>query len=271
MPRFAMGLEYDGNSYRGWQTQASASSVQAQVEKALSFVAGHPIEVYAAGRTDAQVHATCQVIHFDANVDRGERGWVLGACTELPDDIASLWIKSVPEHFHARYSAESRSYRYVILNRLVRPSLERARMCWERRPLDAPAMHLAAQALIGEHDFSSFRAAECQSSTPMRRVEQIAVERDDHLVSLTVTANAFLHHMVRNIVGVLLAIGRGERPIEWAGEVLAAKDRRAGGVTAPPQGLYLSGVRYPSEFGLPSEPAVNPLPTAAGPRIDAPR
>jgi tRNA pseudouridine38-40 synthase len=271
MPRFALGLEYDGSAYRGWQTQVSAPGVQAQVEQALSFVAGQRVETVAAGRTDAGVHASMQVIHFDAPVDRGERGWVLGACTELANDISVLWVKAVPDSFSARYSAQARSYRYVILNRLVRPAIERDRVCWERHPLDAQAMHEAAQSLLGERDFTSFRAAECQSRTPMRRLERIAVHRAGEQVLIDVTANAFLHHMVRNIAGVLLAIGRGDRPIEWTAQVLAAKDRRVGGITAAPQGLYLSGVRYPAEFGLPSEPAVNPLPTDPRPRINAPR
>ncbi len=256
MPRIAFGLEYDGSRYRGWQTQAHAVSVQAELEKALSFVADHPITVTSAGRTDAGVHASMQVVHFDAVVDRGARAWVLGANAELKNDISGLWARTVPDSFHARYSAQARTYRYRILNRQSRPALERERACWVRQPLDAQWMNQAAQSFVGEHDFTSLRAAECQSKTPMRRLEAISVARLDGHVELVVTANAFLHHMVRNIAGVLIAIGVGDRPIEWSAEVLQARDRRLAGVTAPPQGLTLVGVRYPPEFALPSEPEV---------------
>lgn len=256
MPRIALGLEYDGGRYRGWQAQAHALSVQDQVEQALSSVADHRVQVVSAGRTDAGVHAAMQVVHFDARVDRSERAWVLGANTLMEQDISALWARVVPEDFHARYSALARSYRYVILNRQPRPALERERACWERRTLDESRMHEAAQSLIGEHDFSSLRAAECQSSTPMRRVESIAVRRQGEYVTIDVTANAFLHHMVRNIAGVLLAIGVGDEPVGWCLAVLEARDRRAAGVTAPPQGLSLVGVRYPPQLQLPSQPAL---------------
>ena len=253
MPRIALGLEYDGSRYRGWQIQAHALSVQAALEKALSSVADHPVAVVSAGRTDAGVHAAMQVVHFDADVERSARAWVLGANTLLDVDISALWAQMVPNGFHARYSALARTYRYLILNRMSRPALDRERACWIRQPLNEQLMHLAAQALVGEHDFSSLRAAECQSSTPMRRLERIAVARCDEYVSVVVTANAFLHHMVRNIVGVLLAIGSGEQPVDWCRQVLQARDRRLGGITAPPQGLTLIGVRYPNEFALASE------------------
>jgi tRNA pseudouridine38-40 synthase len=254
MSRIALGLEYDGSRFRGWQAQAHATTVQEQLEKALSSVADHPIAVTSAGRTDAGVHASMQVVHFDAAAERSERAWVLGANTLLANDISALWARRVPNEFHARYSAQARTYRYLFLNRQSRPALERERACWVRQPLNAERMHAAAQLLIGEHDFSSLRATECQSSTPMRRLETICVARCDEYVSLVVTANAFLHHMVRNIAGVLMAIGVGDRPIEWCGEVLAARDRKLAGITAPPQGLTLIGVRYPVEFALPSEP-----------------
>jgi tRNA pseudouridine38-40 synthase len=254
MPRIALGLEYDGSRYRGWQTQASAPSVQEQVEKALSFVADHSVTVTSAGRTDAGVHAAMQVVHFDAAVDRGERGWVLGANTLMPRDISALWASVVPDDFSARYTAEARSYRYIIQNRRSRPAFMQHRACWVRDPLDAARMHVAAQQLRGENDFSSFRAAECQSRTPMRRLERISVTRKADFLVLEVTANAFLHHMVRNIAGVLIAVGSGDRPIEWVAEVLAARERRVGGITAAAQGLCLIGVRYPSAYGLPSEP-----------------
>lgn len=254
MPRIALGLEYDGGRYRGWQTQAHAISVQDQVERALSSVADHAVQVVAAGRTDAGVHASMQVLHFDAHVERSDRAWLLGANTLLENDISVLWARGVPDDFHARHSALARSYRYVVLNRQPRPALERDRACWERQPLDESKMHEAAQSLVGEHDFSSLRAAECQSSTPMRRLECIAVSRSGEYVIINVTANAFLHHMVRNIAGVLLAIGVGDQPVGWCKAVLEAKDRRMAGVTAPPQGLSLVGVRYPVHLQLPSEP-----------------
>ena len=253
MPRIALGLEYDGSAFRGWQAQADALGVQTPLEQALSHVADHAIEVTAAGRTDAGVHASMQVVHFDTEAVRTTRGWVLGANTNLPPQISVLWAQEVPPAFHARYSALARRYRYLILNRGSRPALDALRVSWIRDPLDASRMHEAAQLLIGEHDFTSFRAAECQARTPMRCVYQIAVKREREFVVLDVTANAFLHHMVRNIAGVLLAVGIGERPINWVAEVLAARDRKEGGITAPPNGLYLAGVRYAESLRLPSE------------------
>jgi tRNA pseudouridine38-40 synthase len=274
MPRIALGLEYDGSRYCGWQTQAHAPSVQDQVEKALSKVADHAVSVTSAGRTDRGVHASMQVVHFDAAVDRGERAWVLGANTEMNADISALWARQVSDEFHARYGAQARTYRYLILNRASRPALDRERAGWVRQQLNAEHMNEAAQALVGEHDFTSLRAAECQSSTPMRRLDRISVARCEEFVTIVVTANAFLHHMVRNIAGVLIAIGTGDRPVSWCGEVLEAKDRRLAGITAPPQGLTLIGVRYPAEFGLPTdiEGATyleRHLPAAQRSRIDA--
>jgi tRNA pseudouridine38-40 synthase len=253
MPRIALGLEYDGSAFRGWQAQAGALGVQTPLEHALSRVADHPIEVMAAGRTDAGVHASMQVVHFDTQAVRTSRGWVLGANTNLAPQISALWAQEVPPAFHARYSALARRYRYLILNRGVRPALDANRVCWIREPLDAPRMHEAAQCLLGEQDFSSFRAADCQARTPMRCVYRIAVNREREFVTLDITANAFLHHMVRNIAGVLIAIGVGERPINWAAEVLDVRDRKQGGITAPPSGLYLAGVRYAESLQLPSE------------------
>ena len=254
MPRIALGLEYDGSGFSGWQSQAHARGIQSSVEAALSFVADHPIEVVAAGRTDAGVHARMQVVHFDAQPARNERAWVMGANTQLPPEVSALWAREVPDGFHARYSAMARSYRYVILNRVPRPALGRHRVCWIREALDAERMHRAAQVLVGEHDFSSFRAAECQSRTPMRRLYSITVTRQKETVTIQVTANAFLHHMVRNIAGVLIAVGRGEQAIDWPHEVLHARDRKQGGITAPAQGLYLAGVKYAEGLQLPSEP-----------------
>lgn len=252
MPRIALGLEYDGSAFCGWQAQTHATSLQTAVEAALSSVANHPIATIAAGRTDAGVHATMQVVHFDTTSQRAERGWVRGANTNLPNSISALWAREVPAEFNARYSALARSYRYVILNRAPRPAISNAAVCWIREPLDADRMHAAAQQLIGEHDFSSFRASECQSTTPVRRMQRIVVTRRDDYVTIDVTANAFLQHMVRNIAGVLIAVGKNRQPVEWPLRVLQARDRTQGGVTAPASGLYLFGVYYPEHVGLPS-------------------
>jgi tRNA pseudouridine38-40 synthase len=256
--RVALGIEYDGSAFHGWQSQAQAIGIQAVVEKALSGVADQPIEVMAAGRTDAGVHALMQVIHFDTTVTRSERAWVLGATSNLPKQVTVLWAREVSDGFHARYSAQARSYRYYILNRRLRPAIGANYLSWVREPLDATSMHAGAQFLIGEHDFTSYRAAQCQSRTPMRRVFEVAVRRHGEIIELTITANAFLHHMVRNIAGVLIAIGTGERSIEWTREVLESRDRTLGGITAPPGGLYLTGVRYAAGLGLPSERAEPP-------------
>ena len=254
MARVALGIEYDGSAYSGWQLQSHARSVQGGLQRALSRIADHDVQLTAAGRTDAGVHALMQVAHFDTRASRPEQAWVRGGSTESAPDVTILWARPVPESFHARFDAISRSYLYRILNRPVRPALERSRACWLRRPLDAGTMHAAAQVLVGERDFSAFRAAECQSSTPVRRLISIGVERRGEVVEISVRANAFLHHMVRNIAGTLLAIGTGDRPVAWVADVLAARDRTLAGVTAPPQGLYFAGVEYPPEFGLPSLP-----------------
>jgi tRNA pseudouridine38-40 synthase len=251
--RIALGLEYDGSAFRGWQTQEQAIGIQSLVEKALAGVADHPIEVLAAGRTDAGVHALMQVVHFDTTAQRSVRAWVLGTTSNLPKQISVLWAREVSDAFHARYSAQSRSYRYYILNRPIRPAIGADYLSWVRDPLDAPRMHRAAQHLLGEHDFTSFRAAACQSRTPMRFLHSITVTRSGEIIELAITANAFLHHMVRNIAGVLIAIGMGEQSEEWAREVLEARDRTRGGITAPPGGLYLTGVRYAAALELPSE------------------
>ncbi len=253
MPRIALGLEYDGSAFAGWQAQSHAQGVQSAVEAALSRVANHAVQVTAAGRTDAGVHAAMQVVHFDTNAQRTERGWALGANSNLPPQISVLWARETSDAFHARYSALARSYRYFILNRGPRPAIAAKRVSWVRPALDATRMHEAAQYLVGEHDFTSFRATECQARSPMRRLHEISVVRRGELVVLAVTANAFLHHMVRNIAGVLIAIGAGEQPIEWIAEVLAARDRKRGGVTAPGSGLFLWGVRYAAALALPSE------------------
>ena len=252
MPRIALGIEYDGTTFAGWQTQTHARGIQPSVESAVAHVADHAVEVTAAGRTDAGVHAAIQVVHFDTPSVRTERSWVLGSNSNLPKQVTVLWAREVPDTFHARYSATARSYRYFILNRQVRPALGAGNITWVREPLEQKPMHEAAQQLVGEHDFSSFRAAECQSRTPMRRLTSIAVHRHAQMLVIDVTANAFLHHMVRNIAGALIAVGSGDRPVHWVGEVLAARDRRAGGITAPPNGLYLTGIDYDPALGLPS-------------------
>ncbi|HTA64287.1 MAG TPA: tRNA pseudouridine(38-40) synthase TruA [Xanthomonadaceae bacterium] len=251
--RLALGIEYDGTGFQGWQRLSHANSVQSAVESALSFVADAPIEVQCAGRTDAGVHALCQVVHCDTAAQRPPRGWMLGANSRLPCSVTVRWAVPVPDAFHARHGARARRYRYRILNRPVRPSLQRDYLAWERLPLDAEAMHRAAQVLLGEHDFSAFRAAQCQATHAMREMQQISVRRDGEEVVIDVRANAFLHHMVRNIVGSLLPIGRGERPEWWMGELLRGRDRTVAGATALPQGLTFIGPLYPAHWGLPAE------------------
>jgi len=251
--RIALGIEYDGTGFFGWQRLTHGPSLQAEVESALSFVADHPVEVTCAGRTDAGVHARCQVVHFDTHAERDPRAWVLGATTRLPHAVAVLWARAMPDDFHARFSARARRYRYVILNRAIRPALDARFMSWERLPLDADAMHAAAQALVGEHDFSAFRAIACQATHARRAVHALAVRRVGDHVIVEIEANAFLHHMVRNIVGSLLEVGRGERSREWIAQLLQGRDRALAGATAPPQGLTFLGPRYPAQWGLPAE------------------
>jgi tRNA pseudouridine38-40 synthase len=250
--RIALGLEYDGTAFSGWQSQRSAPAVQTLVEAALSPVAAEIVSLICAGRTDAGVHACAQVAHFDTHARRSARGWVLGANTNLPADVSVAWARPVPQHFHARYSAEARTYRYYVFNRPVRSALSVRGAAWIRQPLDHERMQSATAALLGSHDFSAFRSAQSQSHTPTRRVEALAVRRDGDFVVMEITANAFLHHMVRNIAGLLIAIGQGDQDPSWAREVLESKDRTQGGPTAPAQGLYLWSVRYSRSFGLPA-------------------
>lgn len=249
--RYAARIEYDGSAYCGWQRQPHCQSVQALVEKALSTVAAEPITVACAGRTDSGVHATHQVIHFDSVAERTSRNWVLGANANLPRDIRCHWAAPVPADFHARFSARSRTYRYVVANRQSPPALGRLALTWESKRLSVPAMKRGARYLKGEQDFSAFRAAGCQSQSPWRFIHYVDIFRVGELVVFEVCANAFLLHMVRNIVGVLLAVGRGERPAEWVGEVLVTRDRRCAAATAPASGLYLVAVEYPAKFELP--------------------
>ena len=252
--RIALGIEYDGSAFSGWQTQEGVPTVQEAVEQALSKVADHPVAVTCAGRTDAGVHAACQVVHFDTEAQRPDHAWVFGANANLPPEVSVLWARPVPADFHARFSAFRRRYRYVIFQRPVRPTYLAWRCAWEYRPLDETAMARAAQYLLGEHDFSAYRAQACQAKSPVRTVYRLDVVRHGDFVVIDVEANAFLHHMVRNIAGVLMDIGAGKRPPEWAWEVLATRERRLGGVTAPPHGLYLQRIFYPPRFDLPVLP-----------------
>lgn len=248
--RVALVVEYDGSQYHGWQAQPGLRTAQGVLEVALSRVADQTVSVVCAGRTDTGVHAAHQVIHFDSIKTRNIRSWIYGANAYLPKDLCIKTGREVPDTFHARYSATARRYRYVIQNTQIRPALLRSNVTWQYRPLNHQLMHEAAQALIGEHDFTSFRSVECQSKTPMRCVTQLQVWRKHDWVIVDITANAFLHHMVRNVVGVLMAVGSGQKPVAWVNEVLLAKDRRLGAETAPPYGLYLSDVTYPFEFEI---------------------
>jgi tRNA pseudouridine38-40 synthase len=252
LPRIAVGIEYDGTAYAGWQAQPVAPTLQQVTERALSRIAAEPVSLTCAGRTDAGVHAHGQVAHFDTHAVRSLRGWVLGANSELPPDVSVSWAQPVPGHFHARYCAEARTYRYLISNRLARPALLGGRTAWIHRRLDHERMRDAAQALLGQHDFSAFRSAECQAKSPVRRMERIEVERVGETVVIEATANAFLHHMMRNIAGLLIAIGRGDLGVGFASEVLAGGDRTRNAATAPAAGLYLLAVRYPAAFALPA-------------------
>jgi tRNA pseudouridine38-40 synthase len=252
--RYAVGIEYDGSAFSGWQTQQSLRTIQGLVESALGGVAAEPIEVICAGRTDAGVHARRQIAHFDTKVTRPMRGWVMGANTELPRDISIVWARPVPLHFHARYSAEARTYRYLILNRGSRSALAEKRAAFIYKPLDHERMAEAAAHLCGHHDFSAFRSSECQSNSPIRRVERLTVERQGDWLIIEATANAFLHHMMRNLAGLLIEVGRCEAPPSWAREVLDGRDRTKAGPTAPADGLYFWDVRYPEAFNLPGAP-----------------
>jgi len=265
--RIAVGIEYDGSAYAGWQAQGRLPTIQHITQIALSRVAGEPVTLVCAGRTDAGVHAYGQVAHFDTRAIRSTRGWVLGANSELPANVNVSWAAAVPAHFHARYCAEARTYRYLILNRLARSALLAQRAAWVHRPLDHERMAQAAPALLGEHDFSAFRSSECQARSPIRRMERLSVERRGDWVLIEATANAFLHHMMRNIAGLLIAIGKADAPPSWAREVLEGRDRTRNAATAPAAGLYLVSVRYPAAFALPAALA---LPAACPPEEPAP-
>jgi tRNA pseudouridine38-40 synthase len=249
--RIALGVEYDGSAFSGWQRQNGARTVQGCVEAALSKVADHPVQVMCAGRTDAGVHARGQVIHFETGAVRTARSWIFGANANLPKDVTMLWAQPVSDDFHARFSARRRRYRYVILSRPVRPTFLAGRVSWDYRAFDETRMAMAASCLVGEHDFTSYRALACQAKTPIRTLYHLDVTRQDDLIFIDLAANGFLHHMVRNIAGVLMAIGAGEREPAWARQILGMRDRTVGGVTASPCGLYLMEVNYPEDFAIP--------------------
>lgn len=261
--RIVLGIEYDGTAFYGWQWQTGRRTVQQVLEAALSKVANQPITVTCAGRTDSGVHALEQVVHFDTEVERNHHAWLMGGNTNLPDDVRITWVKDGVEDFHARYSAIARFYRYIILNRPMKSALLRSQVTWCYNPLDEKKMHLAAQTLIGDHDFSSFRAQGCQSKSPRRMMHFIDVYREQDRVIMDISANAFVHHMVRNIAGVLMEIGMGKRPVDWTEHLLQVKDREQSGATAPPYGLYLGAVFYPEKYGISKHAVFNKLPADA--------
>jgi len=254
--RIALGIEYDGTAYNGWQRQRTGTGVQALLEKALAVVANEALEVTCAGRTDTGVHASNQVVHFDSTAERTSQGWLLGINSNLPDDINATWVKSVDDKFHARFSATARHYRYRILNQLARSALYRHRAWWVHQPLDVKQMQLGAEFLLGEHDFSAFRAAGCQAHSPRRTIGLLNIQREQNWITLDLSADAFLQHMVRNIAGTLVAVGMGEQSPEWILEVLESRDRKQGGIAAPAHGLTLVGVTYPESFEIPERGSI---------------
>lgn len=266
MQRVALAVEYNGACFHGFQSQpGGVTTVQQALEHALSKVAAEPITLVCAGRTDAGVHATTQIIHFDTLAKRPAKAWVMGTRAHLPASVAVRWAKDVVPQFHARFSALSRTYRYLLSDCATYSSLTHDRVTWCNRPLDLARMRAGAKHLIGEHDFTSFRASQCQARSPVRNIHHLHIVRRGDLIVLEVQANAFLHHMVRNIVGVLIAVGSGDADPSWVAEVLAAKDRSRAGVTARPNGLYLVSVDYPSQFTFPkAAPGPLFLPEAVG-------
>ena len=256
MSRTVLGISYTGTAFHGWQAQRQGPTVQQTLEAALSKIAAHDVRVICAGRTDTGVHATHQIVHFDSPAIRPEKAWVLGTNAHLPETVAVSWSRPVDDSFSARFSATARRYIYAIHNTTGRSALAAGLFTRERRLLDADAMHTAAQALVGEHDFSAYRASKCQSRTPMRNIHEVAVYRRNDMVFINIAANAFLHHMVRNIAGVLMDIGAGERPVNWSAALLAGRDRTAAAMTAAPHGLYLVNVDYPQVYGLPAGPTL---------------
>jgi len=262
--RIALGVEYDGQGFHGWQSQEGTRTVQSELERAVSKIADHSVRLHCAGRTDAGVHAAFQVVHFDSEANRSSRSWVLGTNSRLPPDINVLWAREVSQSFHARFSAVRRAYDYLILNRPTRSSLWAGKVTWECLPLDLERMRVAARYWLGEHDFSEIRASGCQARHPVRTVYLFDVGRSGNLFFLRVEANAFLQHMVRNFAGVLLQIGAGKQNPEWALDVLVGRRRELGGITAPPDGLYLAAVEYPEMFDLPRATRHSPMLPAYG-------
>jgi tRNA pseudouridine38-40 synthase len=248
--RIAIGIEYDGSRFLGWQTQPGGGSVQDALQSALAAIAGAPVGATGAGRTDPGVHARAQVAHFDVEARRPESAWVRGTNALLPGGAAVLWAREVDAEFHARFSAVSRTYRYVLLNRAVRPALASRYAGWAHAPLDVAAMREAAALLVGEHDFSAFRSAECQAKTPLRTLHALEIERRGERLDFVLRANAFLHHMVRNIVGTLVYVGKGRHPPRWTVEVLESRDRARAAPTFAAEGLYLESVEYEAQWGL---------------------
>jgi tRNA pseudouridine38-40 synthase len=256
--RIALGIEYDGSRFLGWQTQPGGGAVQDALEPALSGIACAPVVVTCAGRTDRGVHAREQVVHFDTDAGRPDSAWVRGVNALLPESVAVLWSREVPADFHARFSARARTYRYVLLNRPVRPALAARHAGWFHAPLDVPAMQRAAEHLVGEHDFTAFRASECQAKSPVRTIHSLQITRGGPRIDFVVRANAFLHHMVRNLVGTLVYVGKGKHPPHWAREVLESRNRAVAAPTFASEGLYLEKVEYEPHWNLPS-PQARPL------------
>jgi tRNA pseudouridine38-40 synthase len=261
--RIVLRVAYEGSAFEGWQTQPSGNAVQDKLEAALAAVAGTPLRTVCAGRTDAGVHALAQVVHLDSPVARPIGAWLRGVNAHLPAGIAVQHVTSVDDAFHARYGALRRSYCYLIYRGAARHPLYAGRTGWVFRPLDVATMAQAAAHLVGEHDFTAFRSSQCQARSPVRRVESIAVRELGPLVAIEIVANAFLHHMVRNVVGALVWVGLRRRPAAWVEELLAGRDRSLGAPTFAPDGLYLSGVQYRSQYDIGSWPAA--LPPLAGP------
>jgi len=249
--RIALGVEYDGSLFNGWQSQPDGNTVQDTLQRALSQIAGEQIAVVAAGRTDTGVHALEQVVHFDTGVERPLTAWVRGVNALLPESIAVLWAHPVPDEFHARFSAHGRSYRYLLINRASRSAIHAGKAGWFHAPLDISVMKSAAQHLLGEHDFSAFRAAECQAKSPVKNIQQLDIRKQGDLFVFELGANAFLHHMVRNIVGCLIYVGKGKYPPDWLAEVLSSRDRSLAAPTFAPDGLYLQRIKYEAKWGLP--------------------
>jgi tRNA pseudouridine38-40 synthase len=253
--RIALGIEYDGSRFLGWQTQPGGGAVQDALEPALAAIAGAPVAVTAAGRTDRGVHARAQVVHFDTPAERPDSAWVRGVNAMLPESVAVLWARRVPEDFHARYAARSRTYRYVLLNRPVRPALAARYAGWFHLPLDVDAMRAAAAHFAGQHDFSAFRSSECQAKSPVRSVFEFSIQKNQDRIDFAIRANAFLHHMVRNLVGTLIYVGKGKHDPSWAKTVLESRDRARAAPTFAAEGLYLESVEYEAHWGLPVENA----------------